>query len=80
MFFVHVSLLVSFCSAQQLTHTRVQTSVANVFSAMNGWPFGALKDSGAIFDKQKEIKAPHPVRDVSLPQYRRVINSRARGF
>lgn len=34
------------------------------FSKENGWPFGEVMDTDPLYEKEKQIPAGHPVRDV----------------
>jgi len=31
----------------------------------NGWPFGEVSDTDAVYEKEKRIEPGHPVRDAS---------------
>ncbi|KPM41084.1 hypothetical protein AK830_g5461 [Neonectria ditissima] len=39
----------------------IHTSVTATFSAEGGWPFGEVKDTDAILEKEKKIQQPHPI-------------------
>ncbi|KAL9083685.1 MAG: hypothetical protein Q9165_008413 [Trypethelium subeluteriae] len=61
-YFVHVSQL------DILFHhllSSSQSSVATIFSAEGGWPFGEVRDTDPIFEKEKEIEEAHPVRNTN---------------
>lgn len=42
-----------------------QSSVAALFSAEGGWPYGEVRNTDPIFEKEKEIGGPNPIREVS---------------
>jgi hypothetical protein len=42
----------------------IQASVTSMFSKEGGWPFGEVRDTDAIYEKEKQIEAGNPVRDV----------------
>ncbi|KAF2238758.1 hypothetical protein EV356DRAFT_528666 [Viridothelium virens] len=44
----------------------IHSSVATIFSAEGGWPFGEVRDTDPIFEKEKEIEAAHPVRKTGI--------------
>ena len=50
-----------------------------MFSAEGGWPFGEVRDTDPIFEKEKQIEAGNPVRDVSIPASR-IVALWKRGF
>ncbi|KAL9071885.1 MAG: hypothetical protein Q9157_005311 [Trypethelium eluteriae] len=43
----------------------IHSSVATIFSAEGGWPFGEVRDTDPIFEKEKEIEGAHPVRNTN---------------
>ncbi|KAF2181555.1 NAD(P)-binding protein [Zopfia rhizophila CBS 207.26] len=44
----------------------VQSSVTALLSIEGGWPYGEVKDTDAIFEKEKEIGGPNPVRQTNI--------------
>ncbi|CAM1505956.1 Fc.00g115930.m01.CDS01 [Cosmosporella sp. VM-42] len=44
----------------------IHSSVATIFSAEGGWPYGEVRDADPIFEKQKQIGGSHPVRELNL--------------
>ena len=39
--------------------------MAALYSAEGGWPYGEVRDTDPILEKEKQIGGPHPVREVS---------------
>ncbi|KAI1414112.1 NAD(P)-binding protein [Hypoxylon sp. FL1857] len=44
----------------------IHSSVAAVFSEEGGWPYGEVRDTDPIFEKEKQIGGPHPVRETNI--------------
>ncbi|KAF7556237.1 hypothetical protein G7046_g6350 [Stylonectria norvegica] len=44
----------------------VHSSVAALFSAEGGWPYGEVKDSDPIFEREKRIGTSNPVRETNI--------------
>ncbi|RDW74800.1 hypothetical protein BP6252_05942 [Coleophoma cylindrospora] len=44
----------------------IHSSVATLFSAEGGWPYGEIKDTDPVLEKEKSIARGHPVRDASI--------------
>ncbi|KAF2117978.1 hypothetical protein BDV96DRAFT_611553 [Lophiotrema nucula] len=44
----------------------IHTSITAVFSAEGGWPYGEVKDTDPIFEKEKELGDANPARKVTL--------------
>ncbi|KAF5702473.1 hypothetical protein FMUND_13473 [Fusarium mundagurra] len=44
----------------------IHSSVASMFTEEGGWPFGKVKDSDPLIDRQRELGLDHPVRKVSM--------------
>lgn len=42
--------------------TMRQSSVTSMYAAEGGWPFGEIKDSDNVYEKEKQIGGPNPVR------------------
>lgn len=40
-----------------------------MYSTEGGWPFGEIKDTDPIFEREQEIDPGNPVRDVRYPLY-----------
>lgn len=40
-----------------------------MFSEEGGWPYGEVKDTDSVLEKEKTIPAGNPVRDVSKTSY-----------
>ena len=62
-YFIHVSLS-SICLPDDSLNSS-QSSVTTVFAADGGWPYGEVRDTDPIFEKEKQIEGSHPVREVS---------------
>ncbi|KAM0408626.1 hypothetical protein ACHAPD_011608 [Fusarium lateritium] len=43
----------------------IHSSVATMFTEEGGWPYGEVKDSDSILDKEREIGSDNPVRAVN---------------
>ncbi|KAF4972347.1 hypothetical protein FSARC_1069 [Fusarium sarcochroum] len=46
--------------------TAGKSSVATMFTEEGGWPFGEVKDTDSIIDKEREIGVDNPVRRTNL--------------
>ncbi|KAK7409252.1 hypothetical protein QQX98_008562 [Neonectria punicea] len=44
----------------------IHSSVMTMFSEEGGWPYGEVKDTDAILEKEKEIQQPNPVRHINI--------------
>ncbi|KAH9207067.1 hypothetical protein DL95DRAFT_468991 [Leptodontidium sp. 2 PMI_412] len=44
----------------------IYTSVTTMFAAEGGWPFGEIKDTDPVYEKEKEIEKGNPVRDTNI--------------
>ncbi|KAI0149688.1 NAD(P)-binding protein [Hypoxylon sp. NC0597] len=44
----------------------VHSSITTVFAEEGGWPYGEVRDTDPIFEKEKEIGGPHPVRETNI--------------
>ena len=42
-----------------------QSSVTSMYASEGGWPFGEVRDTDTVFEKEKQIEAGNPVRGVS---------------
>ena len=62
-YFIHVSLSSIYLPDNSLNSG--QSSVTTLFSAEGGWPYGEVRDTDPIFEKEKQIGGPNPVREVS---------------
>lgn len=49
--------------------TPQQSSVASMFTEEGGWPFGKVKDSDPVIDRQRELGLDNPVRKVGPKTY-----------
>lgn len=52
------------CSREHSTKSQ-QSSVMSMFSKEGGWPYGQVKDTDPVLEKEKAIQESNPVRDVS---------------
>ncbi|KAM0201465.1 hypothetical protein ACHAQI_011257 [Fusarium lateritium] len=43
-----------------------ETSIASMFTEEGGWPYGEVKDTDAILDKEREIGLENPVRKTNI--------------
>jgi hypothetical protein len=75
-YFIHVSRSRTRCLHIPLKYS--QSSLTAIYSAEGGWPYGEVKDTDPIFEKEKEIGGPHPVREVSnaSSSYRHIARMR----
>ncbi|QGI69862.1 hypothetical protein CEK26_002194 [Fusarium fujikuroi] len=46
--------------------TPQQSSVASMFTEEGGWPFGKVKDSDPLIDRQRELGLDNPVRKTNI--------------
>ncbi|KAF2652652.1 NAD(P)-binding protein [Lophiostoma macrostomum CBS 122681] len=44
----------------------IHSSVTTWYSEEGGWPHGNLKDTDAIYEKEKELDIPHPIRETNV--------------
>ncbi|KAI1378883.1 NAD(P)-binding protein [Hypoxylon crocopeplum] len=44
----------------------IHSSITTLFSEEGGWPYGEVRDTDPIFEKEKEIEGPHPVRQTNI--------------
>ncbi|KAI0384227.1 NAD(P)-binding protein [Hypomontagnella monticulosa] len=44
----------------------VHSSVTTLYSAEAGWPYGEVRDSDPVFEREKEMGGPHPVRETNV--------------
>ncbi|KAI1137283.1 NAD(P)-binding protein [Hypoxylon sp. FL0543] len=44
----------------------INSSITAVFSEEGGWPYGEVRDTDPIFEKEKQIGGPHPVRETNI--------------
>ncbi|KIL88128.1 hypothetical protein FAVG1_08205 [Fusarium avenaceum] len=44
----------------------IHTSVASMFTEEGGWPYGEVRDTDAILDKEREIGLENPVRKTNI--------------
>jgi hypothetical protein len=42
----------------------MKTSTVSMFTEEGGWPYGEVRDTDAILDKEREIGLENPVRKV----------------
>lgn len=45
--------------------TSCKSGITALFTEEGGWPFGEIKDTGDVFQKEKQIGIANPVREVS---------------
>ena len=38
--------------------------MTSMYASEGGWPFGEVRDTDTVFEKEKQIEARNPVRDV----------------
>ncbi|KAF2447201.1 NAD(P)-binding protein [Karstenula rhodostoma CBS 690.94] len=44
----------------------IHSSVTTLFSEEAGWPYGMLKDTDSIYEREKELGGSHPIRKANL--------------
>ncbi|OKL63856.1 hypothetical protein UA08_01113 [Talaromyces atroroseus] len=44
----------------------IHSSIASVFAEENGWPYGEIRDSDPIYEKEKELGDAHIIRKVNI--------------
>ncbi|KAF2251858.1 NAD(P)-binding protein [Trematosphaeria pertusa] len=44
----------------------IHSSITTLFSEEGGWPYGQVRDTDTVFEKEKEIGGPHPVRQTNI--------------
>ncbi|KAH7372109.1 hypothetical protein BKA64DRAFT_715117 [Cadophora sp. MPI-SDFR-AT-0126] len=44
----------------------IHTSVTTMYSAEGGWPFGEIRDTENVYDKEIQIEKGNPVRDLNI--------------
>ncbi|OTA57508.1 hypothetical protein K449DRAFT_437377 [Hypoxylon sp. EC38] len=63
-FFIHVSLYI--VSSLVTSLDASQSSVTSIYSEEGGWPYEEVRDTDPVFEKEKEIGRPHPVRETNI--------------
>ncbi|KAG4436916.1 hypothetical protein IFR05_007604 [Cadophora sp. M221] len=44
----------------------IHTSLTTMFAAEGGWPYGEIKDTDPVYEKEKQIEKGNPVRDTNI--------------
>ncbi|KAI1105789.1 NAD(P)-binding protein [Jackrogersella minutella] len=65
-----VTLLIKALSNRRLVSGKevyfIHSSVTTLFSEEGGWPYGEVRDTDPIFEKEKQIEGHHPVRETNI--------------
>lgn len=63
-YYIHVCRASPFFQNEELI--SVKSGITALFTEEAGWPFGEVKDSDNIYEKEKQIGPSNPVRAVSF--------------